>query len=123
MDNLCDGVVKAVAEEARSNDNSGAVLVSFMLLLGLLEEDDTIRREIVSSISSLSAVLQVKAFVKSFCGGCEELKGSDFETDVLEIQPGDYHSIYVGRIIVIIISHAVKYWKELLPLTLKCQHK
>ena len=56
-------VVKAVAEEARSNDNSGAVLVSFMLLLGLLE-DDRIRREIVSSISSLSAAMKAK----SFCG-------------------------------------------------------
>ena len=56
-----DDGVKAVAEEARSNDTSGAVLVSF-ILLGLLLRDDTIRRQIVSG-----SFIEVKmnAFVKS----------------------------------------------------------
>lgn len=43
-----DDGVKAVAEEARSNDSSGAVLVSF-ILLGLLLGDDTIRRQKIVS--------------------------------------------------------------------------
>lgn len=56
-----DDGVKAVAEEARSNDTSGAVLVSF-ILLALLLGDDTIRRQIVSG-----SFIEVKmnAFVKS----------------------------------------------------------